>query len=305
MRSSDRPTRGEVVRSVAFFLLTWVSVWVTYAFQQLGIEGADTRLAVTDGLIFSSGLLAVLLAHEMGHYVVARAHGFSLSLPVFLPIPFAGFGTFGAVIRLRSPPTSRQALLEMGAAGPLAGAVVAFGLLAVFLPEYRPSIPIPAGVEVLYFNDPLIAKLLGLLLVGEVPPLDAVYHPAAFAGWAGCLLTGINLVPIGQLDGGHVLGALLPGRARLLSRGLVVVAFVGSIFYVGWAFWGVILLLLGAFRPLEVPVTGPLPTRSRIVAGAIAVLFLLTFIPVPTTGSDLGTVVRALQGSLGDAPGPG
>ena len=102
-----------------------------------------------------------------------------------------------------------------------------------------------------------------------------------------------------------MLGALLPGRARLLSRGLVVVAFVGSIFYVGWAFWGVILLLLGAFRPLEVPVTGPLPTRSRIVAGAIAVLFLLTFIPVPTTGSDLGTVVRALQGSLGDAPGPG
>ncbi len=303
MRSSDPPTRGELVRSVAFFVLTWLSVWATYTSQQLGVEGAEMRLAVTDGLIFSSALLAVLLAHELGHYFVAIFHGFSLSLPLFLPVPFAGFGTFGAVIRLRSPPRSRQALLEMGAAGPLAGAVVAFLLLAVYLPQYRPAFVVPEGAAVLYFNDPLGVKLLGLLLTGSVPALDAVYHPAAFAGWAGCLLTGINLVPIGQLDGGHVIGAIFPGRARWISRALVVIAFLGSFFYVGWAFWGVILLLLGAFRPLEVPHEGDLPPRARLVAVAIGVLFLLTFIPVPTTGSDLPTLVRAMLAVGGGADG--
>jgi membrane-associated protease RseP (regulator of RpoE activity) len=293
--SSSDPTRREIARSVLFFVLTFASVWGTYAFGEAGGPGIDTHQAVVDGLIFASGLLAVLLAHELGHYFVARHHGFSLSLPVFLPIPLAGFGTLGAVIRLRSPPRSRQALLEMGAAGPLAGAVVAFTLLAVFLPDFRPSPPIDPSLAYVYYNDPLIAKLLGLLLTGHVPPLDAVYHPAAFAGWAGCLLTGINLVPIGQLDGGHVLGAAFPGRARRLSRLLIVVAFAGVFVFVGWAMWGVILLALGAFRPLDVPGETRLPLRARIIGGLILALFLLTFIPAPVVGMDLFSVLGGLR----------
>lgn len=305
MRSSEASPPRERVRSVVFFLLTWLSVWFTYSWGQLGIPGITREAAVTDGLIFASGLLAVLLAHELGHYFVALAHGFELSLPVFLPVPFAGFGTFGAVIRLRSPPRSRQALLEMGAAGPIAGAVVAFALLVLFLPQFRPSFPVEEGAVLVYYNDPAIVKLLGLLLTGQVPAIDAVYHPAAFAGWAGCLLTGINLVPIGQLDGGHVMGALFPGQSRRISRILVVAAFVGAFFYVGWAVWGVILLLLGAFQPLQVPVEGDLPLRSRLIAGLILVLFLLTFIPAPVVGMDAASLGRDVFGAAGETQDPG
>lgn len=292
------PTRGrEIARSVLFFLLTFASVWITYAIGQGSGEAPDVPAAARDGFLFAAGLMAVLLAHELGHYFVARHHGFELSPPLFIPMPFGFFGTLGAVIRLRSLPRSRQALLEMGAAGPLAGAVVAFALIWFFLPDFRPTPEIPPGAALTYFNDPLVAKLVGVIRLGAPPPLEANWHPAAFAGWVGCFLTGINLVPIGQLDGGHVLGALAPRLAPRITPLLVGLALVGSWFFLGWAFWAVVLVLLGATRPLPVPAEDALPARSRLVAVATAALFVLTFLPVPIVGQGLLTVLGGGAGA--------
>jgi len=281
----------EVRRSVLLFLASFASVWVTSGWPA---AAAGIETAWTDGLMFAAGLMGILLAHEMGHYVVARRHGFALSPPWFLPFPLPPLGTLGAVIRLRSLPRSRTALLEMGAAGPLAGGVVAFALLALFLPHFRPT-PADLPADAVYFNDPLMAKLLGLLLTGEVPALDAVYHPLAYAGWAGCLVTGINLLPLGQLDGGHVFGALFPRRARWFSRLLLAGAVVGAWWNTGWLVWGALVWLLGAWRPLEVPPDVPLTRRARWVAAATVLLFVLTFMPAPVVGSDLPTLIEKLS----------
>lgn len=284
---TDGPRRGEVLRSAVWFLVTFLSVWVVGAGGELVQDVPDVRRAVTDGFVFAVSLLAILLAHEMGHYVVARMHGFALSPPLFIPMPIGFFGTMGAVIRLRSMPRSRQALLEMGAAGPLSGAVVAFVLMWVFLPDMR-TIPPPEPGEVrVYLNDPLIAKLIGIARTGEAPALDAVWHPAAWAGWVGCLVTGLNLLPIGQLDGGHVLRGSAPRLAARVARMLPLVAVAGSWFYTGWLVWGFLLRLLGADRSLPVPDEPPLPLRSRFVALAVLALFVLTFIPVPIVGQGI------------------
>lgn len=265
---------AEVRRSALFFALTLASVTL------FSIEGVLLGRPLSASLAFSVALLAILLAHEMGHYVVARIHGFALSLPVFVPFP-AGFGTLGAIIRLRSPPRSRQALLEMGLAGPLAGAVVAFAILLVTLPWTEEAAALPPGQTVLIFNDPLILRVVGVLTMGEAPGRYAMLHPAAVAAWVGCLVTGINLLPIGQLDGGHAFNAVFPRAARALSVVGAVALLVGGFWWSGWFVWGALLLLLGAGRPLPVAEEPPLPLRSRVVAALGLLLFVLTFMPVP------------------------
>ncbi len=266
-------TRTEIGRSALFFGLTLCSS--TWAFRTF--HGTTW----SEGMRFAAALMTILVAHEMGHYVVARRHGFSLSLPIFIPFPSI-FGTAGAVIQLRSLPSSREALLEMGAAGPLAGAVVSVAvLIASFGPAPVPTI-FPPLTEMGIFNDPLLVKAIGWSLTGEVPSRYALYSPGMWAGWVGCFLTGMNLVPLGQLDGGHVLNALL-GRRVPQHRYAVLggVAALGVLWH-GWWVWLVLLLVMGAARPMEgVPDSGRLSLRARLVAVAVLVLFVLTFIPVP------------------------
>lgn len=270
----------EVRRSVGWFLLTTASVWGVYLYDHAreGLTGA----AVLDASLFTGALMAILLAHEMGHYVVARLHGFETSPPAFIPLPIPGtFGTMGAVIRLRSHPRSRQALLEMGAAGPVAGAVVAFAALWIGVPLTRPGALLRPGALIGVYNDPLVVKLIGIATTGAPPGRYDVYHPLAMAGWVGCLLTAINLVPIGQLDGGHVFNALFPRASRTAARVLLLAALAGSWFYTGWLVWAGLLYVLGASRPIEVPGDPPPPLRSWLVAGLTVVLLVLTFMPVP------------------------
>jgi membrane-associated protease RseP (regulator of RpoE activity) len=260
---------------------------------------------------FAGGLMAILLAHEMAHFVVARAHGFRLSLPYFIPFP-AAFGTFGAIIRLKSLPRSRNALLEMGAAGPLAGFLLAvlaigFGLpgtVELAAPEvvmsWPPQLPDPTEpgrlarvlaavlpvadpgtVPLMILANPPIMDWMGTWILGAPPGRYASLDPLAMAGWVGCLLTAINLVPIGQLDGGHVTGALWPAWALRLSRGFLLLALLGGILWTGWAFWAVLLVLMGAHQSLPVPAHPPLSRRARWVAVATALSFLCCFMPTP------------------------
>ncbi|MEC8423108.1 MAG: site-2 protease family protein, partial [Myxococcota bacterium] len=301
------PSARELVRAVALLILTTASCWWTYGtFWSGGDVFADPQLA-RDALQYALALMGILLAHEMGHWVVARRHGLDQSLPQFLPFPVA-FGTLGAIIRLRSLPRTRTALLEVGAAGPLAGFVVAAAVMAVGLPgteEFsapvltldwplqRPSEPgagmalvlagleafagivdwvvrtfgiappggdDPAAIPLLVLANPLLMDFLGQLVLGSPPGRYADIPPLVLASWAGCFVTAMNLLPIGQLDGGHVFNALAPGRARAVSlMGLGLLALAGLLSWGGWIFWALLLGVLGAWRSLPVPAE-PAPT---------------------------------------------
>lgn len=284
--SVPRVSSRERAVAIGLFVLTSSSVLLAYTvFFADGppveaIGDLFTWVRLRQGAVFAGSLMAILLAHEMAHYLAARAHGFSLSLPYFIPFPNL-FGTMGAVIRLRSLPRSRQALLEMGAAGPLAGAAVSFVLLTIAL-RWSTLGELPAGATVWIFHDSLAVKLIGLLTTGEVPAKLAVLHPAAMAAWVGCLLTGVNLMPIGQLDGGHVLNAVSPRLGRVIAWVGPLLLLAAGWWWNGWFVWGGLLLLLRARIPLPVPAEPPLPLRSRVIAAAVALVFVLTFIPVPT-----------------------
>lgn len=272
----ETPVAAREWRRAGFwFLATFACVTGVYAYQ----NQADLRSPL-DPLWFALSFLSILAVHEAGHYVVARLHGFELSPPLFIPLP-TGFGTLGAVIRLRSLPNSRQALLEMGAAGPLAGALLAFCIAAVSVPWMRAGAPLPPGTEIAVFNDPLILRLLGLWRMGHVPGRYDSYHPATFGAWAGCLLTAVNLIPVGQFDGGHVLNAIHPRSARVRTFVVLAVMIVLGWWSHSWWVWAGFVALLGAWRPLPVPESPPLPLRAWLVAAAVAVVFGLTFMPIP------------------------
>ena len=299
--------------SLGLFGATLVCVYFTYGWLWVGGDPLRDPETMAEAGTFAATLMAILGAHEMGHYVVARMHGFRLSLPYFIPVPFF-FGTFGAVIRLKSLPKSRTALLEMGAAGPIAGAVVAFAAIALGLPDTGPppAIPLPEAVEagaldalfeweplawllslgaepvpeghvpVLLFNNPLVMDLLGILILGEPPGRFDTLSAMAMAGWVGCFLTALNLVPIGQLDGGHVLGALLPAHAARASVWLLGLAVAGGVLgWTGWLVWAVLLWKTGASKNLVVAEDPPLTPRAKLVAAVVVVLFVLTFMPLP------------------------
>lgn len=293
------------------FLATLLSVYLVYGFLWTGGNPLRDAGAAKDAAAFAVTLMSILLAHEMGHWVVARRHGFALSLPYFIPFP-AAFGTFGAVIRLRSLPKSRTALLEMGAAGPLAGFVVAALAMAVGLPGTQaaqppplPPIPpepvllpealsflaplwehlfpiVPDGhVEVLIFANPLLMDLLGKLILGAAPGRFDQLTPMALAGWVGCLLTAMNLLPIGQLDGGHILSGLWPKAAPKVSKLLLGVAIAAGVLWTPWAVWGLLLFFFRGYKNLEVPAEPPLTPRARWVAALVGIAFILSFMPVP------------------------
>lgn len=316
----DLEARRERRNAVLLFVATLFSVYLVYGYNWAGGDPLSDPKVAADSARFALTLMGILLAHEMGHYLVALRHGFRLSLPYFLPFP-AAFGTFGAIIRLRSLPSSRTALLEMGAAGPLAGFAVALLAIALGLPGtvehaapqivWNPSAPLlepppPGALELalewafsrpplswlapvppegtlpmLILANPLSMDLLGELLMGAPPGRYAVLSPVATAGWVGCLLTGINLLPIGQLDGGHILNALWPSRAQIVAKIGIFLALGAGLIWSGWLVWGVLLLLLRAWVSLPVPHHPPPSMRSRLVAVAALLAFVLSFMPSP------------------------
>ena len=296
------------------FVATFVSVYAVFGFQWLGANPFTDKDAAVGSTQFAVALMAILLSHEMAHYWVAKAHGFALSLPYFLPFP-AAFGTFGAIIRLRSLPRERTGLLEMGAAGPLAGFVVAVVAIALGLPNTvehsapeimwdpalldalrEPIVPAtgiaawletvlpaqgPNDLPLMILANPPIMDILGEMVLGAAPSRYATLDPLATAGWVGCLLTAINLIPIGQLDGGHILNAVSPRTAPLVSKLLLGVALIAAVLWAGWAFWAVLLFMMGAWVSLPVPTRPPLTVRARIMGGFAFLAFALSFMPAP------------------------
>jgi len=247
------------------------------------LAGADPfagPAALVAGVPFALTLLVILGCHEFSHYLMSRRHGVRSSLPMFIPAPTIA-GTFGAVIRITSPIPDRRALLEIGIAGPLGGflAAIPLGLVGLSLSSVVAGGAAAGGLEL---GDSLGFRLLERVAIGPLPPdAQVLLHPMAFAAWIGLFVTALNLLPIGQLDGGHVLYAVLGRRQPGVSRAVVLaLAGLGFLWW-GWFLWGGMTLLLGIAHPPVIREDRPLGRGGRWLGLAGAALLALTFSPVP------------------------
>jgi membrane-associated protease RseP (regulator of RpoE activity) len=260
-------------------------LWVAY----IGGSGLTTSDIGNGALYFGLPLLAILGCHELAHFVMARHHHVEASLPYFIPVPppFLLFGTFGAFISLREPIPNKKALLDIGASGPLAGFAVAIPvtIAGMFLSAHAPVLSVancgPAFFGVSYGNLEVGPSIIWFVLSKFVPVSFVSLHPLALAGWVGLLVTAINLLPAGQLDGGHVFRALFGDKTRWVSYGAVGLLIVLGIFYPGWLIFAILIVVLGMRHPPPLNDISPLDTK-RIVVGAVAVMVLVTgFVIIP------------------------
>ncbi len=234
------------------------------------------------GLPFSLTLLLILLAHEFGHYVAAVFHQVDASLPYFMPSPF--LGTFGAFIRVRSPIYSKRALFDIGIAGPLAGFVFLVPALAVGI-AFSKVIPGIAHQGSLQFGIPGLQQLLAQAIFPGVAMSDIYLHPVARAAGVGMFATAMNLLPIGQLDGGHILYSFFPQRHKMVSRAICVLMLPLGPLWWGWTVWGVVLLWLGRRHPSIYDSTVLSPGRRKLGWLALGVFLLcFTLVPFATRG---------------------
>jgi membrane-associated protease RseP (regulator of RpoE activity) len=284
-----RQERQGITLNVVLFLLTCVTTLVAGAlffasptFEPLGSPAIVAWLLT--GLPFAFTLLSILGVHEFGHYFTARYYKASVSLPYFIPAPpVVLFGTFGAIIRLRSPARDRNSLFDIAAAGPLAGLVVALVAVMTGLAWSRVG-PVPAG-DAIRLGDPLLMQLFVYLSFGRLPEgTDVFLHPVGVAGWAGFLVTALNLFPVGQLDGGRISYALFGPRHRLVGMaafaGLLILGL--ATWSLNWFVWAGLLFFLVGFHhspPLD-DVTALTPGR-RAVGVLCLVLLVLLVPPVP------------------------
>ena len=249
--------------------------------------------ALASGWSFALTLLLILLAHEAGHLVYCRKHGIRASWPYVLPAPTLS-GTAGAVIRIQSLIPSRAALIEVGVAGPIAGYIVAVPAAILGLLLSKPALSYDAAASsasgaLLQFHQPLSVSLLHGALAGLLPgfPQRLLPHPILLAAWIGFFVTSLNLIPAGQLDGGHILYAISPRWHRVMTFAVpVALLIMGVTLWAGWLLWGAILLL-PVMRHPYVPSQPSLSAKQRWLAVLALVLLALTLLPAPFAGTGL------------------
>lgn len=265
----------------------------------------------SDGLPYSISLLAVLLAHELGHYFAARRYNVSATLPYFIPVPpfiLNPFGTMGALIRLRSPLRTTKALFDIGIAGPIAGLIVIVFILGYGIytlpdinylysihPEYKEMTELPTGG--LTFGNSILFLVLSNF-VSELqffPPMNEIYHyPYLCVGWFGLFITSLNLIPVGQLDGGHILYALVGKKQGLIARlfflfliGIGISGFLPFLGIdaqpgtIGWLLWAGILFFIIKLDHPEIPNPEPLDVRRQTIGWLTMIIFVISFTPIP------------------------
>lgn len=246
-----------------------------------------TRLARHPGSLivgapFSFTLLGILLAHELGHYFACRRYHIDASYPYFLPAPTL-IGTLGAFIRIKSPIATRRALFDVGIAGPLAGFVVAIPALIVGISQSRVA-PAAGSADAVTVGHPLAIILLAHLLHPGASVARLSLSPVGCAAWVGLFATALNLLPMGQLDGGHILYAVLGSKHKVLSRGFFLTLLpLGVLCWAGWIVWAAIMLVLGLRHPTVLIPAQPLGRGRKYLALAAALIFILCFVPTPFT----------------------
>lgn len=281
----EHPRSRWIINLVLFIatILSTLFVGASYV-----AESTEQVWQIWRGWPFSVSILLILGAHELGHYFAARYHNVPVTLPYFIPMPFSVFGTFGAFIRLQGPVGTRRALFDVGAAGPLVGLVFALPILFFGLATSQLGPISPGGI---FEGNSLLYILAKFAVFGRLLPADGVdvhLNQVAWAGWVGLFVTGLNLIPVGQLDGGHVAYALFGKRAQLFFwpaiAGLsliVIYSYLQGAFAPTWLLWIFLLLSFGRVhaRPLED--ISELDPRRRVLAVFTLALFFLAFVPFP------------------------
>ena len=318
MPAKPKPAPSNPTVNIIMFILTLIGVTIA------GWYNAGTALPsslpqavltiLRDGWPFTVSLMAILVTHEFGHYLMSRHHGVQATLPYFIPF-IPPLGTMGAVIMMKSVPKNRRQLLDIGLAGPLSGLIIAIPVLLLGLSLSKiDTIPtvIPSGMAFSLEGNSLIYLLAKYVMFGQLLPAPASYgttpvllywlrffftsqpypfggvdvllHPVAFAGWVGILVTALNLIPAGQLDGGHVMYVLIgkKGAQRLLPF-LLVGGVILGLFWSGWWLWVVLIFFLGRAYDDPLDQITPLDNGRRALAILAIIIFLLVFIPVPMT----------------------
>lgn len=300
--------------NVLLFVATFFSVLL------IGHNIAISEIAMTDSALaeqllangwaelwrgwpYAVSILLILGAHELGHYFAARRHNLAVTLPYFIPMPFLTlFGTFGAFVQLREPTRNRKVLMDVGAAGPLVGFIFAIPILLIGLSLSHVG---PVTEPGLYEGDSILYALAKIITFGRFLPadgMDVFVGQVAWAGWTGLLVSAINLIPIGQLDGGHILYALLGRNVRKLYFPLMTImallVFVSSV----WLLWVILLLFFGHLYAAPLDMITPLDPRRKWVGVAALVLMVLSFVPAPLTYTTDAPPQRDLPYEAVEAP---
>ena len=304
-RSPARASAGQWVLATTLFLLTFFSTttlgsvwWVAAQTQRstdlaLWLSPHTVRVVWSDagylgnGLAFSIPLLLILLCHELGHYLVCRRYGLRSNPPYFLPAPFA-LGTLGAFIRIRSPIQDKRQLFDVGVSGPLAGFVallpfLLFGVSRSSVTILPAADPPSIGNALLFLpGESLLMKIVAAAMHGEIGAGEILnLHPVALAAWVGLLATALNLLPLGQLDGGHILYASLGRLQRCVAWPLWISLALCGLLWPGWLIWCVVIAILGLRHPPVLEPTQSLDPRRMRLAIVAGVIFVLSFMPVP------------------------
>ncbi len=290
------PPRRKVALPLVLFVATCASTfcagasdWAPFLFLgSFRQAGEVIARGWPQGLLYMAAVLGILVTHEMGHFLFTLRHRIPASLPFFIPVPFLPFGTMGAVIGMSGSEADRRQLFDLGIAGPLAGLVVAIPVAWIGI-QQMPAPPLE-GVG-LSMHAPLIFKLISGYLHPDYPADFVLYpstmNPLLMAGWVGMLITGLNMLPISQLDGGHVAFALLGRRAHLLARALLI----GAILFVlvseqyGWVLMIVLVTLMGTDHPPTADDSVPLGWPRRLLGWASLAIPVLCFPPLGITNS--------------------
>ncbi len=302
--------------NLIFFVLTLISVWITGGMYTLGEQtfptfGQTAWAIFTQGWPYVLALFAILGCHEFGHYLVGRRNGLDVTLPYFIPLPppFSPFGTMGAMINMRSIPKNRRVLFDVGIAGPLAGLVVAIPVLIYGL-STSPLTTLPAeitagqGME----GNSILYLLIKYLVFGQLLPAPAAYdvspvlywlryfftgrpfpfagldvtlNAVAWAGWTGLLVTGLNLIPAGTLDGGHIISALFGKKAKKLFPFILGALILLSLATTSWILMGVLIFFLGRYYAEPLDEITQLDPKRKAIGALMILIFFLIFMPVP------------------------
>lgn len=272
---------------IILFLVTLFTTTFFGAVQQ-GVNPFEIHkgLNILKGIPFSFTLLSILGGHELAHYLASRRHRVAATLPYFIPAPNM-VGTFGAVIKMKAPIKDRRALLDIGSAGPLTGFVIAVIAVVIGLGyskvEIHQAVPESDLRQGLGLGSSILFDILVRIVLNINPEkYDVLLHPVAFAGWIGLFVTSLNLLPVGQLDGGHILYAI-SGRlhtliSKLMIPALVILGFLG---WAGWYIWAILLIILGTKHPPLIYPFLPLDKRRRRLGWLCLAILILTFSPVP------------------------
>ncbi len=266
--------------NVALLVATVLStIWVGMGYYVAYYGSSGLWNDILGGLIyFSVPLLTILGCHEMGHYLAAKRHNVAASLPFFIPAPTM-LGTLGAFISIREPIPDRKALVDIGLSGPIVGFLVAIPVTIIGLilgAQNPPHLDVESVNTYMVFNVPIIYEFLASIF-----PSSNFVHPVTMAGWVGFIVTAINLFPIGQLDGGHAVRAILGDKAKYVSYGFAALLIGLGFLYPGWLFFGLIVVFLGLRHPPPLNEVVKLDAKHIAIALAALIIFAVTFVPIP------------------------